>query len=176
MLYKVKKIITLIIIAFLFYSCKKNSQEAPPIKNTGLSGIYKLFKIEDTIYAFTDTGTIDHIQEVISENASGDTAYFNIGTPQYYVSPNPIVGYLPSYNLNIILNFTSATTGTKSNYGQTPYGFIYSIPKDTLTFTTNYPDPGGIIKLSPNTIELTTQQFSSNGLRAGGAGGFFEKE
>lgn len=106
------KVLLAVLLVGLF-GCKKSNNPAP-----GLSGKYALFKEVDTTYNPTD---------LLVETLTGDTAYFNYGTPQLEAVPNTIGGYDASF-LADTLNFVSGTSGYESGVGYSaPNHFSYSL-------------------------------------------------
>jgi hypothetical protein len=143
-----KKFLLPLLLIGLF-GCKKSGNPTP-----GLSGKYSAYKEVDTTYNPTD---------LLVETLTGDTAYFNYGTPDFEIIPNTIGGYDASY-LADTLTFVSNTSGYESGVGYgAPNHFSYSIAtgffddgdnfiNDTTSLTFK------ITQINPTTIKLLAEE------------------
>jgi len=147
-----KKFLLPLVLIGLF-GCKKSNDPGP-----GLIGKYSIFKEVDTTYNPTD---------LLVETLTGDTAYFNYGTPDLEKIPNTIGGYDASY-LEDTLTFVSNTSGYESGVGYSrPNHFSYALATgffddgnsfingtNTLTFK--------LTQVNPTTIKLLVEEKNGN--------------
>src|ERR1700744_3649054 len=120
-----KLIYTMILFTAIISACGKKSTPKPKTTPlTSLSGKYVLYLNSDTLYK--NSNMANGVAEIINQNAGGDTAYINPGTPQLVVQPNPILNYNPVKAMLDTLTFTSATDGEeKTSTGI--FAFSYSL-------------------------------------------------
>ena len=127
------------------FGCKKSGNPTP-----GLSGKYSAFKEVDTTYNPTD---------LLVETLTGDTAYFNYGTPDLELIPNTIGGYDASY-LADTLTFISNTSGYESGVGYSaPNHFSYSLATGAFNDGDNFINgtntlTATLTQINPTTLKL----------------------
>jgi|GEM_PF-3063673 hypothetical protein len=166
------KKVTYIIMLFAatIAACGKKSTPKPtPVLS--LSGKYVLYLNSDTLYKGSSAS--DGIAEIINQNAGGDTAYINPGTPQLVVHPNVIVGYNPVTAMLDTVNFTSATEG-KERTSVGTFDFIYSLQTGVFYDLSDHSIAEKIIRLNDNTVKLIITQ-KANGAVIGNRGNYYSK-
>ena len=168
------KKITYIVMLFTvtIAACGKKSTPKPTPPDVTLSGKYVLYLNSDTLY--TNSNIANGVDEIINQNAGGDTAYIHPATPQLVVQPNPIVNYDPVKAMKDTLIFTSATDGQeKTSTGN--FAFSYSL--QTGVFYNFISDPTIskiIVRLNDNTVKLIITQKSGNTV-SGTRGNYYSK-
>ena len=124
----------------------------------GLSGKYALYKEVDTTYNPTD---------LLVETLTGDTAYFNYGTPDLEIIPNTIGGYDASY-LADTLTFVSNISGFETGEGYSaPSRFSYSLATGFFDNGNNFlNDTTSLVfkltKINPTTVKLLIEGKNGN--------------
>lgn len=153
-------------------ACGKKSTPKPTDPAVTVSGKYVLYLNSDTLY--TGGNIANGVEEIINQNAGGDTAYIHPGTPKLVVQPNPIVNYNPVKAMLDTLNFTSATDGDeKTSTGN--FAFSYSL--QTGVFFNNIADPTiseKIVVLSSTKVKLIITQKSGIAV-TGNRGNYYSK-
>jgi len=169
------KKLTYILILFtaVIAACGKKSTPQPKTTPlTSLSGKYVLYLNSDTIYK--NSNIANGVAEIINQNAGGDTAYINPGTPQLVVQPNPIVNYNPVTAMRDTLTFTSATDGEeKTATGN--HAFSYSL--QTGVFFNFITDPTISEKITATTadkVKITITQ-KNNGVIFATRGNYYSQ-
>ena len=168
-----KKIAYIIIaLTATIAACGKKSSPKPANPDVTLSGKYVLYLNSDTLY--TNGNIANGVAEIINQNAGGDTAYINPGTPQLVVQPNPIVNYDPVKAMRDTLTFTSATDGQeKTSTGN--FAFTYSLK--TGAFFNYITDPTiseKIVAINSNKVKIIITQKSGIAVK-GTRGNYYNK-
>ena len=156
-----KRIVYVIIgLTTVIAACGKKSTPKPTTPAVTLSGKYVLYLNSDTLY--TNSNIADGVDEIINQNAGGDTAYIHPVTPQLVVQPNPIVNYDPVKAMLDTLTFTSATDGEeKTSTGN--YAFSYSMQTGVFfNFITDPTISEKITATSSTKVKITITQKSGN--------------
>jgi len=152
-------------------ACGKKSTPTPKPPEATVSGKYVLYLNSDTLYK--GSSAAKGIAEIINQNAGGDTAYINPGTPQLVVKPNVIVGYNPVTAMLDTVNFISATEG-KERTSVGTFDFIYSLQTGVFYDLSDHSIAEKIIRLNDNTVKLIITQ-KANGEVIGNRGNYYLK-
>lgn len=168
-----KKITYLIILlAATIAACSKKSTPKPKPPVLSLSGKYVLYLNSDTLYK--NRNIANGVSEIINQNAGGDTAYINPGTPQLVVQPNPIPNYNPVKAMRDTLTFSSATDGEEKT-ATGVFAFSYSLQTGVFyNFITDPTISEKIVSISSTKVKLIITQ-KNNGIVTGTRGNYFNK-
>lgn len=152
-------------------ACSKKSAPKPtPVLS--LSGNYVLYLNSDTLYK--NSNIANGVAEIINQNAGGDTAYINPGTPQLVVKPNPIINYNPVKAMLDTLSFSSATDGKEITSTGT-YNFAYALQTGVFYNFINDPTISEkIMALSSTKVKLIITQKNGN-IITGTRGNYYSK-